>query len=72
MRPARIELATFGFVVQHSIQLSYGRIMMSESTVFYYHIHAPLVNETYKEIKKWLVAMWLFSAITINKNIERR
>jgi hypothetical protein len=26
VRPARIELATFGFVVQHSIQLSYGRI----------------------------------------------
>jgi hypothetical protein len=26
VRPARIELATFGFVDQRSIQLSYGRI----------------------------------------------
>jgi hypothetical protein len=25
-RPARFELATYGFVVRHSIQLSYGRI----------------------------------------------
>jgi len=45
-RPAGIEPATFGFVVQHSIQLSYGRIMVSKSTVFYYHIPNPLVNET--------------------------
>ncbi len=34
VRPARIELATFGFVVQHSIQLSYGRIMVSFITIF--------------------------------------
>jgi hypothetical protein len=25
-RPARFELATYGFVVRHSIQLSYGRM----------------------------------------------
>jgi hypothetical protein len=72
MRPARIELATFGFVVQHSIQLSYGRIILSKSTVFYYHIHAPLVNETYSEIKKWLVAIFLFCAITVNRGTKRR
>ena len=72
MRPARIELATFGFVVQHSIQLSYGRIMVSKSIVFYYHIPAPLVNETCKETTKLLVAMFLFSAITVSKKIKRR
>jgi hypothetical protein len=26
VRPARFELATYGFVVRHSIQLSYGRM----------------------------------------------
>jgi hypothetical protein len=60
MRPARIELATFGFVVQHSIQLSYGRILISKSTVFYYHIHNPLVNETYNEIKNSLLKYFCF------------
>ncbi len=28
VRPARFELATYGFVVRHSIQLSYGRIKL--------------------------------------------
>ncbi len=30
-RPARFELATYGFVVRHSIQLSYGRISVERS-----------------------------------------
>ena len=29
VRPARFERATYGFVVRHSIQLSYGRIALT-------------------------------------------
>ncbi len=38
-RPARLERATYGFVVRRSIQLSYGRALNNKIPVFF-----PLVN----------------------------
>ena len=46
VRPARFELATYGFVVRHSIQLSYGRIEVVRpyGAQLFYHTAAIRVN----------------------------
>ena len=41
-RPARFELATYGFVVRHSIHLSYGRALLINSNYMSIHKNFPV------------------------------
>ena len=43
--PARLELATFGVGGQHSIQLSYGYIILNASEAGHYYFFGLMTNQ---------------------------
>lgn len=43
--PARLELATFGVGGQHSIQLSYGYIILNTSEAGYYYFFSLMISQ---------------------------